>query len=253
MQRVISIFSLFFISLLLSAQDKVSISKPVLSFSEDKLLVKYDITGCGRGENVNIIMKVTNSKGKTLKPVFVEGDLGKMVPCGLGKSITWDIAKDSIKMDDEISVVVEGEKYNPPASEVIYNGPKKLTRGNILFSSIFVPGLGMKKASGHSCYFAFSGLVYGGTIASVYFNLRSSKLKKDYTNASGQERENLYDDWQNAYNTAKFTAFAAGGIWVANMIWSAIIPIKENAKTKTSLYFMPDSRNNLLFGARINF
>ncbi len=235
------------------AQDKVFISKPELSFADNKLTVKYDITGCGRGENVNITMKATNSKGNSLKPVFVEGDLGKMVPCGLGKTIIWDIAKDKIKMDDEISIEIEGEKEVPPVTQQAYMGPKKLTRGNIMLSSVFVPGLGMKKASGKSIYFLFTGLVYGGAGTAIYFNLSANKLKADYNNATGEQRDAIYDDWQHNYDMAKYAAFATAGIWVVNMVCSALIPVKESAQKKVSFYFMPDSRNNLLFGARMSF
>jgi hypothetical protein len=252
-RKAIVLLFLFSFNNLIKGQNEVNISKPELSFADNKLIIRYDITGCGRGENVNIRLIVLDSKGDTLRPVFIEGDLGKMVACGLGKSIVWDIAKDKIKLDDELSVQIRGEKFTQPATQIIYSGKNALTRGNVLLSSVFVPGLGQKKASGKSAYFIFSGLVYGGIGATVYFNIKSSGLKEDYNNASGAERDNLYNDWQNAYDMTVYSAIGTAGIWAINMIWSAVIPIREKEQKKVSFYMIPDSRNTFLLGARICF
>jgi hypothetical protein len=252
-RRAIIFLFLLLLNSVIKAQNEVNISKPELSFTDNKVTIRYDITGCGRGENVNIRLIVLDSKGDTIRPVFIEGDLGKMVACGLGKSIVWDIAKDKIKVDDELSVQIKGEKYTQPPSQIIYTGKNALTRGNVLLSSVFVPGLGQKKASGKSVYFVFSGLVYGGIGATVYFNIKSSGLKEDYTNASGTERDNLFNEWQKAYDMTVYSAIGTAGVWAINMIWSAIIPIREKEQKKVSFYMVPDIRNNFLIGARVCF
>lgn len=250
MKRIYLFFLLFTLYSSLSAQESYQISKPEVTFANNILSIKYDITGCGSNEYVNVRLIALNSKGDSLMPVFISGNVGKMVSCGLGKTITWNLEKDNIKISDDISVFLVGEKYVPT---VTYDGPKKLTRGNVLLSSVFVPGLGQKKASGKPAYFIFSGLVYGSLGTSLYFNFRSANLKKDYLDAVGVERDNLFNDWQKSYDMSKYFAYSAAGTWVINFIWSTVIPIKEIASKKMDVSISSLRQNELLLSAKWNF
>ena len=250
MKRIFFFLFLFAFFSSLSAQESYQISKPEVTFANNILTIKYDITGCGSNEYINITLIALNSKGDTLKPVFISGNVGKMVSCGLGKSIIWNLERDNIKISDDISVLLIGEKYVPT---VTYNGPKKLTRGNVILSSVFVPGLGQKKASGKPAYFIFSGLVYGSLGTSLYFNFKSASLKKDYLAATGVERDNLYNKWQSSYDMSKYFAYGAAGAWAINFIWSAVIPIKENASKKMDVSISSLRQNEILLSAKWNF
>ncbi|MFN8211153.1 MAG: hypothetical protein U0T33_09335 [Bacteroidales bacterium] len=233
----------------MKAQEKIMISKPELAFANNRLTVRYDITGCGKGETVSVVMHAADSKGTVIKPVFIEGDLGKAVPCGLGKTIVWDIARDSIKIDEDISVEITGELNSLPVQ--VISGPAMLTRGRVLLSSAFVPGLGMKKASGKSSYFIFSGIVYGGAATAVYFSLESKKYKNRYESSSGTNED--FEKSDRFYKIATYTAVGTAGAWLVNMIWSAVIPIKDKGQKKASFYIAPDNNNKWAFGTRINF
>lgn len=252
MKKAVSIFFLLAVCQLIMSQDNVFISKPVLSFAKSILTIKYDITGCGKNEFMDIRCFVFDTKGDTLKPLYISGDLGRTVNCGMGKVITWDLGKENLKIHDDISVVIKGEKYLTPQAN-LYMGPKKLTRGNVILSSVFVPGLGQKKASGKPGYFIFSGVVYGGLGGTLFFNLRSAKLKTDYSNASGTLRDELYNKWEKSYNIGKYCAFGTIGAWAANIIWSAVIPIKDQKGKAMSLYFSPSRSNEMVLTAKLNF
>jgi hypothetical protein len=250
MKRLYFFLFLFILSSTLSAQESYQISKPEVTFANNILTIKYDITGCGSNEYVNIRLIALNSKGDTLKPIYISGNIGKMVSCGLGKTILWNLERDNIKISDDISIFLIGEKYVPPVN---YEGPKKFTRGNFILSSIIIPGLGQKKASGKSLYFVFSGLVYGSLGTSVYSNFKSASLKKDYLAAIGLERDNLYNKWQKSYDMSKYFAYSAAGIWAINFIWSAVIPIKENISKKMNVSISSLGQNQLLLSAKWNF
>jgi len=235
------------------AQGSYLISKPEPTFTNNILKVKYDITGCGRNEFVDITLFVINSKGDTLKPRYITGDIGNMISCGFGKTIEWNLEKDKINLDEDVSVIVKGVKSAPVTSNSGPAGPKKLTRGNVMASSIFVPGLGQKKASGKSAHLIFSGVVYGTAASSVFLNLRSKQLFKDYEAASGTERDRLYDQSVKNFDMSRYLLFGAAGAWVTNLIWSAVIPIKENPLKKMDIRLTSNQQNKILLSAKWTF
>ena len=256
MKRIDFILFLFTLFSSLFAQESFKISKPDLSFENNILTIKYDVIGCGNNEYVNIRMIILNSKGDTINPVYISGDIGKQIVCGIGKSILWDLEKERIALNDDISVLIKGEKYNPPtpAKEIISNNPKKFTRENVFFSTVLVPGLGQSKVSGKNCYFVFSGLVYGSLGTSIYFATRSEKYKEYYHAAIGStERDDLYNKWQNSYNMSKYFAIGSVGVWLTNIIWSAAIPINDNAGRKMNVYFFAPEKNEFYLSAKWNF
>jgi len=249
----------FFIALLLtffprlSAQEGFKISKPEPSFSNNTLIIKYDLTGCGSGEFVDITLILLNSKGDTLKPVYISGDIGLRINCGFGKTIVWDLARDNVKIDEDIQILIEGKRSVRTAA-VYVPEQKKITRGNILLSSAIIPGLGQKKASGKPVYLAFSGLVYGCLGASSYFNfIKSKKLQKDYLAAYGTERDDLYIKWEKSYDMTKYLIYGAAGIWTINFIWSAVIPVRMDPSKRMDLSLTTSGNNELLVSAKWNF
>lgn len=252
MKRVFLSCYLLALFLLASAQEGFRISKPESSYANNILSIKYDITGCGSGEYIDITLVILNSGGDTLRPQFISGDMGKLISCGLGKKIEWNLVKDSIKIDEEIEIMVLGRKSASP-TRINIPFEKGLTRGNVILSSVFIPGLGQKKASGKASHLIFSGIVYGTGGASFYFNLRSKKLYKDYENALGDERDRLYDQSVMNFDLSRYLLFGAAGSWVTNFIWSAIIPIKKNPLEKMNLTLTPNRSHEFLVCAKWNF
>ena len=253
MKRIDFILFLFTLFSSLTAQESYKISMPELSLSNNILTIKYDITGCGNNESINIKLIALNSKGDTIKPVYVSGDIGKNVKCGFGKSITWNLEKERITMTDDISVLIKGEKSVPSANVIKTEDQIKLTRGKIIFSSALVPGLGQSKASGRKCYFVFSGLVYGSLGASIYYGIKSQNYNEDYHTAIGSERDVLYDKWQDSYNMSRYFAIGSVGIWITNLVWSMVIPINDYSGKKMSLNFIAPKKNEFYVSAKWNF
>jgi hypothetical protein len=236
----------------LDAQNNIKISMPEVSFLNNILTIKYDIAGCGTGDYVNIKLIVLNSQGDTIKPVYVSGDIGSSVNCAFGKKIEWNVAKDGIVINEELEIQVTGS----PVAKVIpvYNpGLKSVSRGKILLSSAFVPGLGQKKASGKSGYLIFSGLVYGSAGASLYYFLKSDQYYEKYDLALGTERDALYEKAVNSFNASQYMLYTAAGLWAVNMIWSAAIPIKDLSKNKLDVSLLPMRDRGYLFSARWTF
>lgn len=253
MKKYIILCLSLFTFALAAGQSKVIISKPGLSYVNNTLTVKYDITGCGTGQFVDISLVVINSKGDTLRPAYITGDIGTMVNCGLGKAITWNVVKDNVKIDDDIEVMIVGKEIVPVISNISSLGSSSVTRGKVIGSSIFVPGLGQKMASGKSCYLAFTGLVYGLGGASGYFYLRHKQYYDDYKTATGTEADELFTKSEKSFDMARYMLFGAAGAWVTNFIWSAVIPIKDKQLGKPSVSIIPIQKKELLFSATWTF
>jgi hypothetical protein len=234
MKRACLLYVILSVYLSLNAQDNIKISSPEVTILNNIMTIKYDLTGCGTGDYINIRLIVLNAKGDTIKPVYVTGDLGSRVNCGFGKKIEWNIARDNILVNEEFEIQVAGK----PVPQVLSSygiAEKSVSRGNILLSSAFLPGLGQKKASGKGGYLALSGLVYGTAGASLFFYLQHNNYYNDYKTASGTERDNLYDKSVSSFNMSQYMLYSSAGIWALNMIWSAVIPVKENSGKKMNL------------------
>ncbi len=253
MKRSVLLLSVFLCIADLAAQNEIRISRPELSFSDNVLTVKYDITGCGSGEFVDITLIVLNSKGDTIKPGYITGDMGFRVTCGTGKVISWNIGRDNAKIDDDIQVLVKGRRSAQPVSTLNMPESENISRGKILVSSVFVPGLGLKKASGKSGFLVFSGLAYGGLGAALFLNLQSKKLKDDYLAATGNDRDNKFSKWEKNYNMTRSIIYGTAGVWAVNLIWSAVIPIKENPGKRLDFSLKSFNENELLISARLTF
>ena len=247
MKRTGFLLFLFTLFSTLSAQESFKISKPEPSLSNNIFTIKYDLTGCRRGEFVDITLIILNSKGDTIKPGYISGDIGLRINCGLSKTIVWNLLKDNVEIDEDIQIFLQG---NPSVPEF-----KKVTRGNILLSSTIIPGLGQKKASGKSSYLVFSGLVYASLGTSCYFYfIKSKQLKKDYLATPGFDESNdLFIKWEKSYNKTKYFIYGASGLWAINMIWSAAIPVKENHLKRMNLSLTSFRKNELLISARWTF
>lgn len=219
-----------------SAQTGIKISTPEVSYLNGVLSIRYDIAGCGSNDFVNIRLVILNSKGDTLRPTYITGDLGSRVSCGFGKKIEWNMQRDGILIDEEIEVLVTGR---PVVQETpVYTlqaTDKGLSRGNVILSSVFVPGLGQAKASGKKGALVMSGLFYGLAGSSAYFYSQKVKYYNDYQTASGTLRDELFEKSETNFNNSRYALIGAAGIWAVNFVWAAAVPIRESGTGKTSV------------------
>ena len=232
---LLTLFLVFYLSLY--SQDEIKISPPEVTFINDILTIRYDITGCGTSDIVDIELIILNSRGARIRPSYITGDIGSSIRCGFGKKIEWNMVKDSVLIDEDIEVQVTGTPHIPEIP--LYTQPvtKRVSRGNVVISSFFIPGLGQMKASGKGAHLIFSGLVYGALGSSLYLNMKSNKYYDDYLVAGGTERDELYDKSVNIFNISQYLLYGGAGAWLGNMIWSAVIPIKETEKRRMELSF----------------
>jgi len=249
---LLTLFLVFYLSLY--SQDEIKISPPEVTFINDILTIRYDITGCGTSDIVDIELIILNSRGARIRPSYITGDIGSSIRCGFGKKIEWNMVKDSVLIDEDIEVQVTGTPHIPEIP--LYTQPvsKTVTRGNVIISSFFIPGLGQMKASGKGAYLIFSGVVYGAMGTSLYFNMKSNKYYDDYLVATGTERDELYDKSVSTFNISRSLLYFEAGAYLVNLVWSGVIPIKENTRRRMELSFISaPQQNGYLLSAKWSF
>lgn len=252
MRKAILLFILLPLTYLLEAQDNIRISTPGVSMLNNILTVRYDITGCARGDYIDIRLVILNAKGDTIRPGNVKGDIGSRVNCGFGKKIEWNVARDNILIDEDVEIQVVGRPVKQEVPAYIQPG-KTITRGNVLFASMLVPGLGQKKASGKGGHLVFSGLVYGAGGASLASYIIYKNTYSDYQAASGTERDELFTKSEKYHNISQYMMYSAAGLWAINMIWSAAIPVRDASGRKLNVGLMPLPENRYLVSAKWTF
>lgn len=254
MPKTYILILLILVSTSAGAQNKFKVSSPKLSFENNILSIEYNITNCSVNDIFFIDIEIKDSKGNIINASSLTGDIGKNISCGRAKKIYWNLADDNFLLNDEIEVEMVAERIfvQTPSSSIPVQGNKTLTRGSVMASSILVPGLGQKKASGKSAHLLMSGLFYGTAGASAYFY---SDYKKKYdlylVETNQAESDRLFEQSEQAYNKARIFMYQAIGFWTVNMIWSAVIPIKD--PDAVALIVTPNEMGGLEFGASITF
>jgi len=127
------------------------------------------------------------------------------------------------------------------------------SRGKIILSSALVPGLGQMKATGKPAFLMLGGLFYGSAGVAGFMASKSAGLRDDYLAASGTERDNLYSKWESNYNMTKYLAIGAAGIWAANIVWAAVIPVSNPRNKKMGIGFTTSGKDEFLVSAKWTF
>lgn len=253
MQRIFWVIVLFSLLPEGNAQGNYHISKPELTFQNNILTIKYDITGCGTGEFVEISLLLINSIGDTLKPRYITGDIGSGISCGLGKKIEWNLEKDNVKIDEDIEAIIKGTMMELTTSDNRSPGYKRYTRGDIIKTSALVPGMGQKRASGKSYPMFMSGLVYGGIGASVYFAIKANDYEGKYNTADSSTSDEMFDKWQQSYNMSKYFIIGTAGAYAGNLIWAALVPISNAPRKNLKVSFSAPLQDKFYMSARWTF
>ncbi len=241
---VFRLFIVFFGVIILSASSRAqttpAISKPALEFRNDSLIIHYSFKDCQQGQQFRVWLDITTVEGKKIIPKTVAGDIGRPVQCGGTKEIVWDMAADSLFLDDVIYVKVLAE------ADIIVK-----TSGNggvkYFFSSLIFPGSGLNlKKENNKPYWLMGVVGYCGVASTLYFN----QMKKNaYNNWEVETDPTLKDDYYSDYEDNKkymtISAASTGAVWLVNLIWTLAAPGSEPGKVSLK------GDKNLQFGTMV--
>lgn len=263
---------LLFFSLpdVLYSQTRITVTKPRLEILDDNLIIQYDILNAKSSDFFMVWLEVTDAAGNKVKALTVNGDIGNDIKGGKNKKITWDLGTDSILIDENIFVEVKAEKIvvqeaqpetrttavtetkeetvpdkEPQAKEDILiqqetkttkadEGLNKaeISKGNILLSSVVLPGWGQSKTNKGKPYWIIGAAGYSCLAGSIILNLNSGSVYDDYKSEMDPDVSNdLFEKANQRNNISKYLAYSAVGIWVADVIWVLATPVKSAGST----------------------
>ncbi|MEI7492460.1 MAG: hypothetical protein WCK92_13755 [Bacteroidota bacterium] len=218
------------------AQTKAEIQNIDFNVAGDSLIVTYDLVKTKFSEKFNVVLVVKTVTGKTYDPQAVSGDAGGNIYGGKGKRIVWNIAKDKVVINDEIFVQVLATPLpsdiaaTPPAQEQPkqkQGGEKVFSKGGAIALSAIMPGLGITKLRDGGPYWLIGLADYGLAIGGVVLNVMSSSTYTKYKDATtASDRDTYYNKAVSQNKTGNTLLYAAGGLWLVDMIITAVIPAK---------------------------
>jgi len=165
--------------------------------------------------NEPVVQKSVADKAQNITAeTEVQTRTGKADSTGYNEDLQAEIGKVAKNIDNDASVT-------PPLR--IYS------RGNIIASSFVFPGLGQKKIIKKGTPLLLGVLGYGGLAASGYFIYDYNRKYDQYLKSELKtESDRLFNDSEKSYKMAQYFIFGAAGVWVANLIWSAVIPASRS-------------------------
>ena len=224
----------------LYGQARITVTKPRLEVSDENLIIQYDILNAKSSDFFMVWIEVTDAAGNKIKALSITGDIGKEIKGGRNKRITWNLSNDSILIDENISVEVKAEKIiiqeeqaETETSEETKTikvdegnaGMKEISKGNMVLSSVVLPGWGQTKTNKGKPYWLIGAAGYGCLAGSIILNLNSSSVYDDYKSEMDPDVSNdLFEKANQRKNISKYLAYSAIGIWAADIIWVLATP-----------------------------
>jgi hypothetical protein len=207
------------------SQSEAIINKVDFTLSKENMVITYDITKYRKNERFSVSMKLISENGAVIIPQSVGGDIGNNITGGKGKTVIWNIRKDVVVMDQNVAVEVIAvpEPYQP-----IY-----FSKGKAVLLSAVIPGLGINKLQEGGAYWLFSVGVYGCLAGSAVFYQNAENTYKKYeASMITIDRNNLYSTVQDQKELSKNLLFAAGALWIGNIIWTLATPNRTKTDKK---------------------
>ena len=223
------------------------ITTPELEFDGYQLTISYDLVASDRSSLFYVDVEIRDLAGKLVKPVTLKGDVGDNISPGTNKKIFWVPEKDSIYLDEDVTVELLTEKHD-----------KEFDRGSALLMSTVVPGLGQTKIKKGKPWWLASIPVYGA-LAGGYVLHQSYLSNYDaYIDEKTNDvrRNDLFDKAQMQMNLSGALFISAAALWIGNIVWVAAEPNKDKPMqlAKFSVNSVPYNYDLVaLLSFRINF
>ena len=203
------------------SQTRVEISDPKISMEGNVITISYDILNSSPGQTFDITLTIKDEDGNVIRAQSLEGDIGEGVSGGSNKTITWDLEADQVFVDAFFIVQVHANIILPAPEEAALSGAHEYNRAGIIAQSIAFPGLGLSRVTGKP-HWIKGVAAYGCLAGGIVMNRLSANTY------NGIEDFDLYTDAREAYDKAvqqdkisQGLFFAAIGIWIVDIVWTA--------------------------------
>lgn len=211
------------------SQSDISISKPILEYKQDSVIIFYNILNANPDDIFKISLAVTDSSGNNINGTSFQGDIGENIVSGINKKIVWDLEKDNIKLNEGIYIQVLGELVTPPGKNETSIPTQRIKLSKTMFQSVVFPGWSLSKLKDNNLHWLKGVTAYGLLAASIYYNQKAISSYDDYLAASTIENtEKYYNNSETEDQLSEIFAYGAIGIWVIDLIWTAGCSSKKN-------------------------
>jgi hypothetical protein len=212
------------------------ISPPRLDFDGRQLLISYDVINKKEGDQFFVWVEIEKKNGEKIMIKALTGDVGDKIKVGMNKKIYWTPERDSVFLDEDVSVEVKAEKYT-----------KTFNKSSMVLMSTVMPGLGQTKISKGKPWWITGVLAYG-TLAGGFINYQNYVSSYDSYNkeTDGAKRGEFLAQAQKQKNLSTALIATGATLWIGNLIWVSVIPNKYQPlknNIKLSLEKAPGSNN----------
>jgi hypothetical protein len=227
-KRVFFLFLLLLFIVFKSSSQDFQLTQLKLEFISNQLQITYKIDSKNTPGKFHISIEIKKQNGKSIIPKTITGDIGDNIKQGNSKRIIWDLEKDSIYLDEDITVEIIGEKL-----------PESFSKGSLILMSTVLPGLGQTKLSGKPWW--LYGVAAYGTLAGGFIIYKSSQNTYDLylDEENPNTRIDQYDKAQKNLNIANTLFITSATLWIANIIWVAVIPNNKLPQKHAMVYLQP--------------
>jgi hypothetical protein len=227
-QIFLLILILFFLSSK-SFSQKFSISEPKLEYDGTKLSIVYDLMANKQSDIFSIWVEMTDPSGKPLRAYTFKGDVGDSISPGSVKKITWVPENDGQFLDEDVTVVVNGERYE-----------KMFNKSSALLTSSVLPGAGLSKIKSNKAWWLATVPVYGAIAGGFIYHSKYNNTYADYKKETDvPTREDLLAKSKKQSNIASACFISAAVIWAADMVWVAASKNRYKPMQHAKLSFNP--------------
>lgn len=223
-------FLLFCLSNLGLAQSVATVDRVrVVQASNTQLDIFYDIADASPDEVFQVWLKVLKVDGEEVKFTAPQGALGENISGGIDKKISIQLSDNTNGVSTQLYVEISIRSNLALARST--RGLFQSDKSKRFLKSLIFPGWGQSSNS-NKPYWLLGVIGYGSIAGSYLFNQQADDKYNSYLEASTlAERNALFKDAENARNTSRGLAFAAGTIWVGNLIW-VLLEKDNNSKSR---------------------
>ena len=190
--------------------------------------IHYDLVNAQPDETFKVWVKAFRPDGTEIPMSSIIGAVGDNITGGENKTIFWNFDGDLIAQNSPLNFQVY-------ASSNLALRRRKPFPVHVLKSAI-LPGWG--QSSKGKPYWLIGIGTYGLLAGSIWQNRQAEQDYMDYlAELNREERNNLFLGAENKDRNSKIMAYAAGGIWLGNIIWASLK--KKPALSNLSIYALP--------------
>ncbi len=209
-----------------------------------KVIIEYDLPQSLPGDSIYI--ELETASGRILRPISVRGDVGKAIKPGQKKLVAWDVVRDNVRLNEDVTVLLRVARMVTvagPAIAVVSPPAIPSTKPVVTSANpVAAPALVVRKKSPLPLigWVAAAGLTGYATVLALGLNKDADayNTKPFADNAAELLR---YQEQKKSIDTRKGTftivAGAAAAVVIANIIYTIVR--KPTKPARTSLLIQP--------------